>query len=145
MHLTDENTCFMNYQHDWHSMYFYQNFLTSKTIKQHLSHQVNPLVLKTEYSRVTVSKPKLLMPWLLALPGDQQRWYWLYRIYWSVPARIGITCILKSPGILADRQGQNSCWFNVQISTYQSAWKRFKLNEGREQGAFQYKDDVLAI
>ena len=38
------------------------------------------LVLKLEHSGRSWSIPWLLMPWLLALPGHQQPWYWLNKI-----------------------------------------------------------------
>ena len=42
------------------------------------------LVLKLAYSPTTMLIPWLLMPWLLARPGHQQPWYWLYRINGSL-------------------------------------------------------------
>ena len=38
------------------------------------------LVLKPEYSGITRSIPCLLMAWLLVSPGQQQSWFWWYRI-----------------------------------------------------------------
>ena len=37
-------------------------------------------VLKPEYVGINRSIPGSLMPWLLALPGHQQQWHWLYKI-----------------------------------------------------------------
>ena len=37
-------------------------------------------VLKPEYSARTSSIQWLLMPWLLVVPGHQQKWHWLSRI-----------------------------------------------------------------
>ena len=38
------------------------------------------LITKPKYSRLTASRPWLLLPWLLVSPGHQQPWYWLCRI-----------------------------------------------------------------
>ena len=46
---------------------------------------INPLVLRLEYSRQTRSTPWLLMPWLLVGPGHQQSWYWLCKTGRSLP------------------------------------------------------------
>ena len=42
--------------------------------------QLTILVLKLEYFGWTRLLQWQLMPWLLASPGHQQPWYWLYRI-----------------------------------------------------------------
>ena len=42
------------------------------------------LVLKPEYSGMTRSIPWLLMPWLLASPCQQQPWYSISRLNWSL-------------------------------------------------------------
>ena len=42
-------------------------------LKQNCKITLNLLVLKLEYHYV-------LMPWLLGVPGNQQLWYWLFRI-----------------------------------------------------------------
>ena len=38
------------------------------------------LMLRLEYHGRTMSIPKLLMTWLLALPGHQQQWHWQYKM-----------------------------------------------------------------
>ena len=40
------------------------------------------LALKSEHSRIIMSIPWLLMPWLIASPGHQQLWYWICRMKW---------------------------------------------------------------
>ena len=41
---------------------------------------VTLLAQMREHCKRTRSIPFLLMPWLLASPGHQRQWYWLYRI-----------------------------------------------------------------
>ena len=45
---------------------------------------LTPLVLKWEPSERTGSISWLMMPWLLRLPWQQQPWYWICRISWSL-------------------------------------------------------------
>ena len=47
----------------------------------HTSFGINILNMRgLSYLGLTMSIPLLLMPWLLVLPGYQQRWYWLFRV-----------------------------------------------------------------